>query len=202
MIKKTQPVKTSAKASAVKTTKTNSSHAKSNTKKRTTKSRRVNNSTQKYGISKLEADFAHNFLDKLGLKYIYEYEAKDIGRYYDFAVTAYKEIPFIMENKHGIESIKQEGQNVPISFMIEVDGNYWHSNPNTVNEKKLNPMQKHNKFVDFVKDKWCDLHCIPLLRIWEEDIRKNPKKVFEMLNVYIGNGNKKKRIDELKKRPH
>lgn len=80
---------------------------------------------KKYGISKLEADFAHNFLDKLGLKYIYEYEAKDIKKYFDFAVTAYTEVPFIMENKHGVNSIKQDGQNVPIAFIIEVDGSYW-----------------------------------------------------------------------------
>lgn len=63
-------------------------------------------------------------------------------------------------------------------------------------------MQKHNKFVDFLKDKWCDLHGIPLLRIWEYDIRKNPKKVFEELSKYIENGEKKKRIVENRKKPH
>ena len=38
----------------------------------------------KYGTSKLEEDFARDFLDKLGVKYIYQFEAKDIGRFYDF----------------------------------------------------------------------------------------------------------------------
>lgn len=75
-----------------------------------------------YGTSKLERDFAKDFLDKIGLKYIYQYEAKDIGRFFDFAVTAYDNVPFIMESKDGINSIKQEGQNVPVSFIIEVDG--------------------------------------------------------------------------------
>lgn len=63
-------------------------------------------------------------------------------------------------------------------------------------------MQKHNKFVDFLKDKWCETHGIPLLRIWEYDIRNNPKKVFEKLNKYIGEGDRKRRIKDLKKRPH
>lgn len=80
---------------------------------------------QKYGTSKLEADFAREFLDKLGVQYIYEYEAKDIGRFFDFAITVYDNVDFITENKHGIECIKQEGQNVPISFIIEIDGGYW-----------------------------------------------------------------------------
>lgn len=80
---------------------------------------------QKYGTSKLETDFAHDFLDKLGVKYIYEYEAKDIQRFYDFAVVLYQDIPWIMETKHGISCVKQEGQNAKPSFLIEIDGGYW-----------------------------------------------------------------------------
>lgn len=157
---------------------------------------------QKYGTSKLESDFARDFLDKLGLNYIYEYEAKDIKRFYDFAVTMYDDISFITETKHGINCIKQDGQNVPIAFLIEIDGGYFHSDPRVVNEKKLNPMQKHNKIVDFIKDKWCALHGYPLLRIWEYDIRNNPKKVFDELHKYIGDGQKRKKINENKKKPH
>ena len=78
----------------------------------------------------------------------------------------------------------------------------WHSDPRVVNEKKLNPMQKHNKFVDFVKDKWSEMHGYPLLRIWEYDIRNNPKKVFEQLDKYLGDGYKKKRIRDNKRKPH
>ena len=194
---KKQPLKNNKNSKVVK--------SKSNkVRKKTFKSKnnRVSNDNPKYGISKLEQDFAHDFLDKLGLKYIYEYEAKDIKRFYDFAITAYDEVPFITENKHGINSIKQEGQNVPISFIIEVDGSYWHSDPRLVNEKKLTPTQKHNKFVDFVKDKWCDLHGIPLLRIWEEDIRKNPKLVFEKIDMYLTDAQRKKRIRDNKRKPH
>ena len=157
---------------------------------------------QKYGTSKLELDFAREFLDKLGVKYIYQYEAKDIGRFFDFAVTAYTDINFIMEEKDGITCIKQEGQNVPISFCIEVDGGYYHSDPRIVNERKLNPMQKHNKVVDFVKDRWCGLHGLPLLRIWEYDIRHNQKKVFDELYKYLGDEYKKKRIRDNKRKPH
>ena len=136
---------------------------------------------QKYGTSKLELDFARDFLDKLDVKYIYQYEAKDIGRFFDFAVTSYNDVNFIMEEKDGITCIKQEGQNVPISFLIEIDGSWYHSDPRVVNERKLG---------------------MPLLRVWEYDIRNNPKKVFDELYKYLGDGYKKKRIKENKRKPH
>lgn len=53
-----------------------------------------------YGTSKLEEDFAHNFLDKLGVKYTYQFEAKGIGRFFDFYLQD--------EN-----------------LIIEIDGDYW-----------------------------------------------------------------------------
>lgn len=56
-----------------------------------------------YGTSKLEDRFAKEFLDKLGVKYTRQLEAKDIGRFYDFAVFL----------KHG-------GM-----VLIEIDGGYW-----------------------------------------------------------------------------
>lgn len=174
---KKQPLKNSKNSKVVKSNKVRKKPFKSK--------KNVDNKKQKYGISKLEQDFAHDFLDKLGLKYIYEYEAKDIKRFYDFAITAYDEVPFITENKHGINCIKQEGQNVPISFIIEVQGSYWHSDPRLFNENKLTPTQKHNKFVDFLKAKWCEKKGIPLVYVWEEDIRKNPKLVFDILNMQI-----------------
>ena len=166
------------------------------------KSSRNNKNNQKYGTSKLERDFAKNFLDKNGIVYIYEYEAKDIHRFYDFAITSYSEVNYEMEVKDGIKCVKQEGQYFPVSFFIEVDGGYYHSDNRVVNEDKLNPMQKHNKFIDKIKDRWCGLHCIPLLRIWEYDIRNNPKLVLEKINEYIDIGLKKKKIAENFKKPH
>lgn len=104
----------------------------------------------------MEQDFAKDFLDKLGVKYVYQYEAKDIGRFYDFYLP-----------EHNI--------------LLEVDGGHWHSDPRLVKESEMSPMQKHNRMVDKIKDKWALLHGIPLIRIWEMDIRKNPQEVLTML---------------------
>lgn len=159
-------------------------------------------SSEKYGTSQLERDFAKDFLDKLGLTYIYQYEAKDMKRFYDFGITAYDDVEYKTEVKDGIHCVKQEGQFFPLDLLIEVDGSYYHSDPRVVNENELSPMQKHNKFVDRLKDKWAAMHGVPLLRIWEYDIRNNPKKVIEEIDKYVKSSKKKRAIKENKKKPH
>lgn len=169
-----------------------------------TKKKSLNSKTykKKYGTSKLEIDFAKEFLDKLGIPYIYQYEAKDIKRFYDFGLTCYDDVKYNYEIKDGLKCVKQEGQFFPLNLLIEIDGSYYHSDPRVVNEDKITPMHKHNKFVDNLKDKWAALNCIPLLRLWEYDIRNNPKKVKEEIEKYIKGGMKKRRILEEKKKPH
>lgn len=53
-----------------------------------------------YGTSNLEDKFVKEFLDKLGVEYIRQFEAKDIKRFYDFYLP---------------------NQNL----IIEIDGDYW-----------------------------------------------------------------------------
>ena len=131
----------------------------------------------KFGTSKLEEDFAKEFLDKLGVKYVYQFEAKDIGRFYDFYLPSH-------------------------NLIIEVDGGYYHSDPRIVDENKLNPMQKHNKRVDEHKDKWALMHGIPIMRIWEKDIRENPKMVMDELKKRLYIQNEKITTTEKKNKRH
>ena len=135
----------------------------------------------KFGTSKLEEDFANNFLDLIGVDYIYEYFAKQIGRYYDFAIIDKNEKNLLFEVKNGIKSVKQDDKIVPITMLIEIDGSYYHSDPRLVKEEDMNPMQKRNKRVDEVKNQWALMHGIPLIRIWEKDIRENPQMVMDYL---------------------
>ena len=130
-----------------------------------------------YGTSKLEEYFASEFLDKLGVEYEYQFEAKDIGRFYDF---------FIPKSR----------------LIIEVDGDFWHGNPEKYTDDKLRGHQKHARRVDEYKDKWALIHSIPILRIWESDIRKNPKKVMEMLKERLRIQDEKIRLDEDKRKRH
>ena len=111
-----------------------------------------------YGTSKLEDDFARDILDPLGVIYIRQFEAKDIGRFYDF---------YLPED----------------NLIIEVDGSYYHAEGLALEE--MNAMQKKNRRVDELKDKWALLHSIPIMRIWESDIRKHPNKVREMVKERV-----------------
>ena len=111
---------------------------------------------QEYGTSKLEERFARDFLDKLKIPYVYQYKAESIGRYFDFRV---------FPDLHG-----------PI---IEVDGDFYHGFGLLYEE--MSPMQKRNHKVDEIKNKWCSRNCVPLIRIWEHDINKNPEMVMKYL---------------------
>lgn len=153
-------------------------------KKRAALKPKMTKKAVRIGTSKLEEDFARDFLDKLGVKYIYQFEAKDIGRFYDFAV--------LLNDEMTTGSI----------LLIEIDGSYYHSDPRVVEEGKLNPMQKHNKRVDKHKDDWALMHGIPLMRIWEKDIRENPKMVMEELKKRLYIQDKKVTITEKKNKRH
>ena len=127
-----------------------------------------------YGTSKLEDKFVKEFLDKLGVVYERQYLAKDIKRYYDFKINE--------------------------RILCEVDGDFYHSY-NLVYEE-MNPMQKHNAWVDKIKNEWAIEHGFLLVRIWEHDINKHPEKVMNYLKEIIGINDKKMQILENKKKRH
>ena len=147
--------------------------------RRATKQPRQKRNHPKFGTSKLEEDFATEFLDKLGVDYLPQYEAADIGRFYDYA-------------------IKSPGGGM---MLIEIDGSYYHSDPRLVKEEEMSPMQKKNKRVDEIKNKWALMHGIPLIRIWEKDIRDNPKMVMDYLKerLYIENTKQELKTDKNKR---
>ena len=131
----------------------------------------------KFGTSKLEQDFAEQFLDKLGVEYIWQFEAKDIGRFYDFYLP---------------------NDNI----LLEFDGSYYHSDPRIVDETKMNPMQKKNRRVDEYKNKWALLHGIPLYRIWEKDVNERPELVMQQLKEVLKIQNEVNTIKENKNKRH
>lgn len=129
----------------------------------------------KYGTSKLEKRFAEEFLIPLGIKFEYQFEAKEIGRFYDFYLPEH-------------------------NLIIEVDGDYYHAYNVPVEE--MNPMQKHNKRVDEQKNYWAACRGIVVLRVWEHDINDNPSFVKKRLEEVLGVQKKKRLISESRKRPH
>ena len=128
----------------------------------------------KFGTSKLEERFARDFLDKLGVEYIYQFEAKSIKRFYDFYIPS-------------------------CNILLEIDGDFYHSKGLVYEE--MSPMQKRNRRVDEQKNHWAAINCIKLIRIWESDINNNPEGVMNMLRVELASGlNKEKTKNEMRRR--
>ena len=136
----------------------------------------------KYGTSKLEEKFAKEFLDKLGVKYVYQFEAKDIGRFFDF---------FLPDD----------------NCIIEIDGDFWHGNPDKYKEEELRPHQKRAQRIDEHKTKWALMRGIPIIRFWESDINNNPIFVMQELreklkvreqHLVSEEKNKKRQVNKLK----
>ena len=70
-------------------------------------------------------------------------------------------------------------------IMIEVDGDYYHCNPNTIHKIPKYPMQKKNIINDKRKNTWCKNHNIELLRYWEKDINERPEWVISDLKLKL-----------------
>lgn len=125
----------------------------------------------KYGTSKLEDFFAENFLDTLGVKYVRQYEAKEIGRFYDFKI-----------------------ENGPI---LEINGSYWHGDKRIYEEKDLNSVQKKNIYIDNIKRRWAENNGIEIYYFWEKDIHENPEQILltlkEILKKYQAKNKKNQR---------
>ena len=152
-------------------------------KKETTRAARVREirkkmkGSQEFGTSKLEERFARDFLDRLGVNYIYQYKMVSISRYLDFFLPDYR-------------------------VAIEIDGSYWHADPRLYEEKDLNKTQKWSKKVDEMKNKWCSRNGVPLIRIWEKDINEHPEKVLTFLQEKLNLFNDKKKIEDNFKKRH
>ena len=125
----------------------------------------------KYGTSKLEDYFAENFLNVLGVKYIRQFEAKEIGRFYDFKI-----------------------ENGPI---LEINGSYWHGDKRIYEEKDLNSVQKKNIYIDNLKRRWAENNGIEIYYFWEKDIHENPEQILltlkEILKKYKAKNKKNQR---------
>jgi very-short-patch-repair endonuclease len=66
-------------------------------------------------------------------------------------------------------------------ILIEVDGDFWHCNPNTQFKEPIYEAQKGNLIQDKIKEEWCLKNGFKLLRFWESDINTKPEYVIEVL---------------------
>ena len=111
--------------------------------------------TDQNHTSKLEKTFA-NILDLLDIEHHQFFYAKEIKAFYDFYLPKY-------------------------NIIIEVDGDFWHCNPDSKHNIPKYETQKRNLIKDSIKSQWAIDNGYTLLRFWENDINNNIKQVKQIL---------------------
>lgn len=103
--------------------------------------------------SGIETKF-ENILKLININFEYQYEYKH--RLFDFYLEKY-------------------------NTLIEVDGDFYHCNPNSKHREVVYETQKLTKQNDIYKDELCENHDITLIRYWEKDINERPEWVISDL---------------------
>lgn len=117
--------------------------------------------TDQNHTSKLEKTFA-NILDLLNIEHQQFFYAKEIKAFYDFYLPKY-------------------------NIIIEVDGDFWHCNPDSKHNIPKYETQKRNLIKDSIKSQWAIDNGYTLLRFWEKDINNNIKQVKQTLLEALDN---------------
>jgi very-short-patch-repair endonuclease len=111
--------------------------------------------TGKVKRSNLEYKF-EGILDSLEYQYHHSYYIKEIKKIYDFYLPEY-------------------------NTFIEIDGDFWHCNPDTKFAIPECKSQKLNLINDQFKNKWVQDNGYKILRFWENDINNNISIVKKIL---------------------
>jgi very-short-patch-repair endonuclease len=107
--------------------------------------------------SKLEKKF-ESILNLLNINNIYQYNFK--GKLFDFYLEKY-------------------------NILIEVDGDFYHCNPNSKHKEVIYETQILTKKNDNFKNNLCSKYNITLLRYWEKDINERPEWVISDLKEQL-----------------
>ena len=111
--------------------------------------------TGKVKRSNLEYKF-EGILQTLFVGFIHSFYIKEVKKIYDFYLPEF-------------------------NILIEIDGDFWHCNPNTkyaIPECKTQELNIEN---DKIKNKWASDNNYKLLRFWEYDINNNVSQIVETL---------------------
>jgi very-short-patch-repair endonuclease len=114
--------------------------------------------------SKLEETFKNILINNFSMveetDFYPQYYVREIKSLYDFKIS---------------------GKNI----LIEVDGDFWHCNPNSDFSEPKYAAQINNLKQDKIKNEWCLNNNYKILRFWESDINNNPEGIIEILRKEI-----------------
>jgi very-short-patch-repair endonuclease len=110
--------------------------------------------------SKTERKFKISVLENLNIQYEPQFYVREIVSFYDFHIKN-------------------------TNILIEIDGDFWHCNPNSQHALPKYKCQFKNLKKDTLKTRWALENNYILLRFWETDINSNLKEVVKKLLEYL-----------------
>lgn len=124
---------------------------------------------EKYKENKRKAakasTLSHKRYQKNNIEKIVELEFNKIGLFPEYSVIlGYHQYDF------GFKKYR---------ILIEVQGDYWHANPNLYDINKINHIQQKNINKDINKKKFAEDNNLKIYYIWESDIKNNNFKVLK-----------------------
>jgi very-short-patch-repair endonuclease len=111
---------------------------------------------RRHYTSKLEDKFKEQILVPLNIEFKHTFKATNYKFFYDFIIPSK-------------------------NLIIEVDGDFFHSNPKFYPEGPKYKTQIENNKNDQLKNQWAEDNGYKLLRFWEYDINNNPEIIIEIL---------------------
>jgi very-short-patch-repair endonuclease len=122
-----------------------------------------------HSIESIKKIFSHRKMNKLEKIVADELDKNNIKYYFQFFINGNiaKSYDFKIKDK---------------SILIEIDGNFWHGNPNTKNH--FNDCDKV-KYNDKIKEELALQNGYKLLRFWESDIKRDSSIIIKSLHEYL-----------------
>lgn len=74
-----------------------------------------------------------------------------------------------------------EGTNI----LLELDGDYYHTNPNVYPDGPINAIQRKNIKNDLFKNQLALSNGFVLIRIWESDFKSNPSAIIKKIKSFL-----------------
>jgi very-short-patch-repair endonuclease len=97
-----------------------------------------------------------------------------------------KEIEIKYEEEKIVDCWSFDFYLIDYNVYVEVDGDYYHSNPKIYPNGPKTKTQKINWYRDIKKNRFCEKNSLTILRFWECDILNNPEEITCKLKKLLG----------------
>lgn len=89
------------------------------------------------------------------------------------------------ESQHVIGYYTEDFYLPDFEYVIQVDGDFWHANPEFWKDEDLYPLQKKNKRLDASCNSFLQGEGFGVLRLWESDLHNDPDQCITLISMEL-----------------